>query len=305
MDPLLTAARHGPWVLVAGLCVGLALPGLAEAMRPLLPVLVLCLLFVSVLRIPPRALLGTLPDLPKVLGTALALQLAVPLTVIALAHLTGQHLSATALALTLMWAAPSIMGSPNISMMLGASPDHGMRLMVAGTSLLPLTIIPVFWLSPALGDMTSVRTTALTLTATIGLTGAAAIATRALLLSRPTETQQKRLEGASAIALAVFVIGLMPQVSTVAISDPVKAIYWAAVAFGANFGAQILVWRLTRARQPRDRALPISLIAGNRNIALFLVSLPPETTAPIMVFIGCYQLPMYLTPLLLRSMYRS
>lgn len=305
MDPLLSAARHGPWVLVAGLCVGLALPGLAQAMRPWLPVLVLCLLFISVLRIPPRALLGTLPDLPRVLGTALALQLAAPVTVIALAQLTGLQLTATALALTLMFSAPSIMGSPNISMMLGASPDHAMRLMVAGTALMPLTIIPVFWLAPSLGDMESVRATAMILTATITLTGAAALATRWLLLRQPSATQEKRLEGASAIALAVFVIGLMPQVSTVALSDPLTALYWATIAFTANFGAQILVWTLSRYKLPRNRALPLSLIAGNRNIALFLVSLPPETTAPIMVFIGCYQLPMYLTPLVLKTLYKS
>lgn len=304
MDPLLTAARHGPWVLVAGLCVGLALPGLAEAMRPWLPVLVLGLLFISVLRIPPRALLGTLPDLPKVLGTALALQLAAPLCLLVLALATGTEASATALALTLMLAAPSIMGSPNISMMLDAAPDHAMRLMVAGTALMPLTIIPIFWLSPALGDMASVRATALTLVTSIGITAAIAIATRQTLLRRPSPTQKKRLEGASALALAIFVVGLMPQVSTVAISDPLKVLYWAAVAFGANFGAQAVVWAVTRKRLARDRALPLALISGNRNVALFLVSLPPEVTAPIMVFIGCYQLPMYLTPLLLKRMYR-
>lgn len=305
MDPLLTAARHGPSVLVAGLCVGLALPGLAEAMRPWLPALVLGLLFISVLRIPPKALLGTLPDLPEVIGTALALQLLAPLIVLLIARALGQDGSATVLALSLMLAAPSIMGSPNISMMLGAAPDHAMRLMVAGTALMPLTIVPVFWLSPALDDMSSVRTTALTLVASIGVTAALAIATRQSLLRRPTPTQERRLEGASAIALAVFVVGLMPQVSTVALSDPLKVLYWACIAFAANFGAQALLWFATRRKQPRDRALPLALIAGNRNVALFLVSLPPEVTAPIMVFIGCYQLPMYLTPLLLRNLYKA
>ena len=285
--------------------MGLALPGLAEIMRPWLPVLVLGLLFISVLRIPPRALLGTLPDLPKVLGTALALQLVAPLAVIGIASLLDLQPSATTLALTLVFAAPSIMGSPNISMMLGAAPDHAMRLMVAGTALLPLTIIPVFWLAPALGDAANLRSTALTLTAAISITAALAIATRHVLLRHPSPTQQKRIEGASAIALAVFVVGLMPQVSTVALTDPMTALYWALLAFAANFGAQILVWTTTRHRLPRDRALPTALIAGNRNIALFLVSLPPETTAPIMVFIGCYQLPMYLTPLLLKRLYKS
>ncbi|MDA7425731.1 hypothetical protein [Thalassococcus lentus] len=305
MDPLIAAARHGPWVLVAGLAVGLALPSLAAVLRPWLPVLVVVLLFVSVLRIRPSALIGSLSDVPRVLLTALALQLMAPLTVVLLARAMGIQDSLPVLALTLMLAAPSIMGSPNISMMLGAAPDHAMRLMVAGTALMPLTILPVFWLLPALGGSGAVSGAALTLLITISVVTVVAMALRRNFLRTPSPTQEARLEGVSAIALAVFVIGLMPQVSTVALSEPGKVAFWLGFVLLANLGGQAIVWHLTRNRMPRDHALPISLIAGNRNVALFLVSLPPEVTAPLMVFIGCYQLPMYLTPLIMRRLYGS
>ena len=44
---------------------------------------------------------------------------------------------------------------------------------------------------------------------------------------------------------------------------------------------------------------------GNRWIvvALFLVALPQATTDPLLIFIGCYQIPMYLTPVLLGRFY--
>lgn len=303
MDPLIWAARQGRWVLVAGLAVGLAAPALAEGMRPWLGALVVVLLFLSVLRMRPRDVLGALSELPRVAGTALALQLAAPLAVIGVFAAAGRADTPLALALALMAAAPSIMGSPNIAMMLGASPVHAMRLMVVGTALLPLTILPVFWASPALGDAADVRLTALRLLATIAVTALIAMGLRRLWLHTPSAAQEQRLEGASAIALAVFVVGLMPQVSTVALRDPGAVLFWLGVVILANLGAQIALWRLTRARLDRDRALPLSLIAGNRNVALFLVSLPPEVTAPIMVFIGCYQLPMYLTPLIMRRVY--
>ena len=48
---------------------------------------------------------------------------------------------------------------------------------------------------------------------------------------------------------------------------------------------------------------PMAIGAGNRNIALFLVALPAEVMAPLMIFVGCWQLPMYLTPMLLRRLY--
>ena len=47
--------------------------------------------------------------------------------------------------------------------------------------------------------------------------------------------------------------------------------------------------------QQKDAALP--------NIALFLVGLPASITDPVLIFIGCYQVPMYLTPLLMRRFY--
>ena len=54
---------------------------------------------------------------------------------------------------------------------------------------------------------------------------------------------------------------------------------------------------------PSVKTVPISIVAGNRNIALFLVALPAEITNPLLIFIGCYQVPMYLTPILMRRLY--
>ena len=48
---------------------------------------------------------------------------------------------------------------------------------------------------------------------------------------------------------------------------------------------------------------PLAIGAGSRNIALFLVALPADVIAPLMIFIGCWQLPMYLTPVLLPRLY--
>ena len=54
----------------------------------------------------------------------------------------------------------------------------------------------------------------------------------------------------------------------------------------------------------RADAVPRAIVAGNRNIALFLIALPEETTRGLLIFIGCYQVPMYLTPLLMPGFYR-
>ena len=61
-------------------------------------------------------------------------------------------------------------------------------------------------------------------------------------------------------------------------------------------------WRPSGWRATRVPGYAIQ--AGNRNIALFLVALPPEVTDPILIFIGCYQIPMYLTPMVMARLYR-
>ncbi|MFW2543168.1 hypothetical protein ACN2XU_11035 [Primorskyibacter sp. 2E107] len=301
-DPLRFIARHGQWVLAFGLVLGLLLPGLATGLKPWLPWLVIGLLYVSLLRMSVAGMLAALREVPRMLPTVALMQLAVPLVVLAVAWITGTLTSPVALSLILVSAAPSIVGSPNVVMIMGASPDPALRLMVAGTLLLPLTVIPVFALSPMLSGVWDVVLAALSLLLTILLTSAAAMVTRRMLFPKPGPVVLDRLQGASAIALVVVVVALMPAVVEIARNSWGLLAFWLAIAFGANFGAQALARAFTKG-QPRDEALALSFIAGNRNIALFLVSLPPDITAQVLPFIGCYQLPMYLTPILLRRLY--
>ena len=48
----------------------------------------------------------------------------------------------------------------------------------------------------------------------------------------------------------------------------------------------------------------LAIVAGNRNLALFLGALPSETLEALLLFVGCYQVPMYLTPLVMARLYR-
>ncbi len=304
MNPLALAARHGPMVLVGGLLLGLFAPPLADAMRPFTREMVILLLFVSVLRMEPSSVLGSLGKLPTVALTVAVLQFGLPMLILCTAFITGWQHSPIVLALVLMTAAPSIVGSPNISMMMGVQPGVAMRLMVTGTLLLPLTVTPILSLLPTIEDSRTVIFAALRLLATVVVVSLAAMATRRALFPKPSANTLRSMEGASALALSAFVIGLMPAVREVALTSPTTLIFWLAIACAANLGLQTLTYRATRDRLPRDEAVSMSIISGNRNIALFLISLPLAVTEPIMVFIGCYQIPMYLTPMLMRRLYR-
>jgi hypothetical protein len=186
MTPLIFAARHGSWVLVAGLCAGLAMPSLAQYLLAWIPHMVVALLFLAVFRMDPGNIAGSLKELPSVALVALGLQLVLPLAILGAAYALGCADTALVTALVIMSAAPSIVGIPTLCILLGRSPVLAMRLLVVGTAVLPVTILPVFLLLPQLGDVQGVLIASLRLLGAIVITASVAGGLRRAFLPTPT-----------------------------------------------------------------------------------------------------------------------
>ena len=302
--PLQAAARHGRLLLVLGLVAGVTLPDLAAAMRPWLPGLVAALLFLAVLRIGPRQALGAMRDLGLSLRVILAYQIALPLAALAGFALLGLGGSLTATAIVLVLAAAPLSGSPNLTILAGFDPAPALRLVVLGTALLPLTVLPVFWALPEIEEGRAVLASVGRLLAVILVAALAATALRLTVLRAPSASAIAALDGLSAVTMAVVVVALMSAVGPMLLTAPATVAWWIAVAFAANIGMQAAAAAVLRRRIAPDHLVPLSIIAGNRNIALFLVSVPPDLADRLLIFIGCYQIPMYLTPLLMSRFYR-
>jgi hypothetical protein len=302
--PLQAAARHGRLLLVLGLVAGVTLPGLAAAMRPWLPGLVAALLFLAVLRIGPRQALGATRDLGLSLRVILAYQVALPLAALGAFALMGLGGSLTATAVVLVLAAAPLSGSPNLTILAGFDPAPALRLVVLGTALLPLTVLPVFWALAEIEEGAAVLASVGRLLAVILAAALVATALRLTVLRAPSAPAIAALDGLSAITMAVVVVALMSAVGPMLRTAPATVAYWVAVAFAANIGMQLAAAAVLGRRVRPDHLVPLSIIAGNRNIALFLVSVPPDLADRLLIFIGCYQIPMYLTPVLMSGFYR-
>ncbi len=303
LKPLVLAAKHGRLVLVVGLAIGIAFPQAAIAMKDWIAELVAGLLFVAALRVGPRQALGALADLKTSAGFLLVYQIAFP-TVAVIAFALAGWKGALATGIILMLAAPPISGSPNLTLLTGNDPAPALRQMVLGTALLPLTVIPVLWLAPALGDVAAVLAASARLLLIILCATGTAFLIRGLLLRSPSHTTLAAIDGLSAITMAIVVVGLMSAVGPALTSAPADFLTALLAAFIANFGLQVaMVLVLDRSRWRRLTA-PMAIVAANRNIALFLTALPAAVTDPLLLFIGCYQIPMYLTPVLLGRLYR-
>ena len=297
------AARHGKAILILGLLAGILFPGVATAMKPWLGELIAFMLFVAALRIGPRRAIGAISDLRDSVGFALALQIALPLSTAGLLAAAGvSHALGTAL--VLMMAAAPISGSPNLVILCGHDPAPALRQLVVGTALLPVTVIPVFWVMPGLGELGPVAIAAARLLGIIALATGAAFLIRGLVWRDPTPDGLAVVDGISALLMAIVVVGLMAAVGPAMRNDPAGLIAALVAAFAGNFGLQIASALLLERTGRRSLAVPLGIVAGNRNIALFLAALPASVTDPLLLFIGCYQIPMYLTPMLLAAFYR-
>ncbi|MBM7067132.1 hypothetical protein [Actibacterium sp. 188UL27-1] len=297
------AARAGPWVLISGLVVGLGFPAVAGAVRPVIPALVVVLLFLAALRVDLGQWAAARIGLGRAVASVVVLQCGLPLAVAALGLVTGWISADWLVALVIMLSAAAISSSPNMCLMLGRPPEPALRLLILGTALLPLTVLPVFFLVPRLGGVGPVLGAAAILAGTIVVATGAAILVRRAVLPVLSAERRSALDGVSAILLAVFVVGLMEAAADVLLVNPGQMLGWLALAMFANFGLQFGTWAMLGAHWGTDQAVATSLVAGNRNVALFLVSLPVEVLEPLLVFIGCYQIPMYLTPLVMRRFY--
>lgn len=299
-------ADQGPWVLVAGIVAGLVLPGVAQLLVPYIPHMVAGLLFLSALRIGPARMRASMKgNMRQTLGILLLFQLAFPLLAIAVMAALGWLSSPFALAFVIIAMASSISGAPNMVAMIGFEPSTSMRFLLIGTAILPATVIPVLWLMPALGGFGDVILAALRLLVVIGLSSAIAFLIRAYLWRDPSPSELRSVDGASALLLAVIVIGLMSAVNAALVNEPRLFWLWLGFVLAVNFGLQFLTFSVLRHRADPEKTAALTIMAGNRNIALFLVALPEVVTAPLLIFIGCYQIPMYLTPLVTGRMLKA
>lgn len=299
---LAAAAHHGRWLLVAGLVAGIGLPAVAAWMRPWLPEMVAVLLFLAALRVGPKQALGAWADLTASVTFVAALQVIVPVLFALLFAAIGWQ-GALAFAIIMAMAAPPISGSPSMTIMLGHDPAASLRQLVVGTALVPLTVIPVFALVPQFGDPAAIFYAAFRLLAVIALATALAFAIRLALLRDPAPRVMQAIDGILAIAMAVIVVGLMAAVGPALAGNPRLFLSTLAAATLLNFGMQAAAAICLFSTRWRRYAVPLGVIAGNRNIALFLAALPAAVTDPLLLFIGCYQVPMYLTPILMRPFY--
>ncbi|MEM8811656.1 MAG: sodium:proton symporter [Pseudomonadota bacterium] len=298
--------RQGTGAVAASLFAGMALPGLAEAFRPLLQVAVFLLLVTTLMRLDfgaVRAWLGRWPILIWALAWAM---LIMPLLVgggLRVSGLTEAHPD-LALAVFIATVPPPVMSVAALAAVLRL--DHTLSVMMLVLSAAVTPVVAPFIAGFTLDAALPLDPFALAGRLLVFLGGAFGVA---LLVRRfvglpAIQRRGNRLDGITVVILFVFAVAAMDGVAEAFLTRTGFAFALLATVFVLAI-VQIGITRVVLAGAGERGAMTIALGTGIRNMALFVAAIGsamPETT---WLFFGIGQFPIYLLPHMLKFLRSS
>lgn len=294
--------RHGGALIAIGVFLGLLMPPLASLLRPLLVPAILLPFLIALLRIDWRHIGGRLGR-PALSGAALLWLLLLSPALVHLVLIPLDLPEAIHGGLVLMAAAPPLMASGYLALMLGLDAALAITLTLASTVLMPFTL-PLVALY-LLGVEIDVPLADLMLRLALVVGGSLAFAwlLRRLLPETFTRRHAEPLDGLAVLGLLVFAIAIMDGVSALLLRQPGFVLACALAVYAFNVGLQA-AGALAFAWLGRRGALTLGLCSGSGNLGLLLAALADRASFELIVFVAVAQLPIYTLPVIQRHLYR-
>jgi len=294
-------ARHGAPALAAGIFLGLALPELAAALRPLLVPAIAVSFVVALARVDP----GRLRALARTPRTTLPLLSWLLLGAPALVMFVTERPEvppALGDALLLHAAAPPVMASSALALLLGLEVELAVLATTAATLLAPLTLALVVH-AAGIEVAVAAPELALRLALLLAVCGLLGAWLRRRLGPLGLLAHARRLDGAAVAGLLVFAVAVMDGVRGRLAADPGAFLGLLAAAFALNLGLQ-LAGALLFAHHGRRTALTVGLLSGNTNLGLVMAGLADVAPPTLALYVALAQFPVYLLPALLLPLCR-
>ncbi len=295
-------ARHGSALLAIAIFGGALLPPLAAAAHPLLGPVVFGLMVLIFLRVDLGATLARLTK-PGPAALMVAGELIVsPLVMAAL--IAPFHLDpGIAAGLVIFAAGCAATSSPAFARMVGLDADLSLVVSLLSTLLVPFTAPPLSaWLA-GVGLPIGTGAFMLRLLFYVGLPAVLSLGIRAVTGRDALGRWGEAVDGTLVLLLFLYGFGVMDGLQARITADPAWVATALVAAFAANYALNVLTTLALLPLGLRDAASG-GLMAGNRNMALFIAVLPSNTDPRLSLFFGLCQFPLFLSPFLLRPVYR-
>ncbi|WP_235035577.1 hypothetical protein [Roseomonas sp. 18066] len=296
------AARQGGTLLAVSIFAGLLLPPLASALRDVVTPTVALLMTLILLRVDFAQVLGYLRRPLMILALLAWLLLACPLLAYAVARAVGLD-GPLGAALVIMATGCAATSSPAFARLVGLDGEIALVASLLSTLLVPFTAPPLAL--GLLGIDLSLSVSALVgrLALMVGLPLLVSLVIRRLAGPARLQRWGRAVDGAVVLLVVLYGFGVMDGVLARLLAEPGFVLGGIFLAFAGSAGLNV-VTALALAPAGRGLALSAGLLSGNRNMALYLAVLPASTDARILLFFALCQFPLFLSPFLLKPIYR-
>jgi BASS family bile acid:Na+ symporter len=270
-------------------------------LRPVVAPAVALLMTLVLLRIDPTQVIAWLRRPLLVFGLSGWVLVACPLLAFAATRAVGLD-GPLGAGLVLGAAACAAVSAPAFARLVGLDAEISLVVSVLTTALVPFTAPPLALGLLGLDLAITIPGLMLRLLLIVGLPALLAWGLRAALGPARLARAGPALDGSVVLVLVVFAFGVMDGVQARLVADPLWVLGGVALAMAGNLGLNALtaavLWPLGR-----RLALSAGMLAGNRNQALFLAVLPAAADPGVLLFFALGQVPMFLSPFLLRPVY--
>ena len=290
--------KQARWALPAGVFVGIWIPGLAQAARPLLTLAVIGTLTAALLRMDMSKMTAWLQRPGWPLFLTLWVTLISPLGMWGLTQALDLD-PEWRLLLVLQAAGPPIGSAAAFAMFLGLEASLCMVSTVCATLILPLTLTAIVAvLLPLSGievELLAFFTRVLTL---VALPFVIAALIRACVGVQRLQQADAELAGLNVVMLVIFALAVMDGVQDLLLQNTSVALSLLLMGFVSVIFWHALGWWLGR-KASVDTAYSAALLSGNRNMGLLLVVTAGTAGDLFAMYVAIAQIPMYFAPLLL------
>lgn len=304
---IIAAGRHGlDWLgrqgtkaIAASLLVGIAIPPLAAALKPLFPIAIFVLLILAFLRVDPVALRTQFVKPGRVLLASAWIMVAIPVLLGLFFAWFEPDRAGTGLMLGLIMqaAAPPVLSATAVAAILSLDAALSLATLILCTAATP--IIAPLLVSYFAGSSLGLDPVQLGFRLALFLGGAYLVSRIARWsLGAPRISRSgAAIDGISVIMLVVFGIALMDGITERAIKEPLLVFALTALAFALAIGLYALTSFMFWRAGP-ERALALGFSGAHRNMAVMIAAAGAGVPEMTWVYFATAQFPIYLVPLL-------
>jgi BASS family bile acid:Na+ symporter len=304
LRPLAWLGRYGTQGFALSIFLGLALPQLADAARPLLPVTIFLFVAMTFARADLTALRAAFAK-PGAVILAVAWLIAAPVAMVlgVMAVAPKAWLDpGLMLGLVVVAAAPPIMSGPAVAMMLNIEPTVLIAATIITTSAAPFIAPPLAeWV---LGGPVPIDRTVLMLRL-LGLIGGAIVVAalfRWWLGYERIRSVKSELDGFGVLMYFLFAIAAMDGVTAAFLARPGLVLGYLGLAFAIAIMGFVVAWlALKPFLKGSDRFL-LGYGTGQRNMGALIAALGAATPETTYLFFALAQFPIYLMPQLIKPL---